>query len=96
MRDIAKADPGNADNTHMIKMVTHLYDRLGDPEESFRRCKPFAEEYGQEWLDESIMQKYRQFYSVLAEAVGELESAIPVIASSVLPVRQIFTDRLIF
>ncbi|KAG8937219.1 hypothetical protein FRC00_007043 [Tulasnella sp. 408] len=85
MRTIVKADPGNADNAHMIKMVTHLYDRLGDPEESFRRCKEAAEKYDEEWLDESITQKYRQFYSVLAEAVGELGSAIPVVASSALP-----------
>ncbi|KAG9031571.1 hypothetical protein FS837_002951 [Tulasnella sp. UAMH 9824] len=84
MRDVVKADPGNADNAHMITMVIQLYDRLGDPEESFQRCKGVAEQLFQDWLDEGTMHKYRQFYSVLAEAVGELASAIPVVASSAL------------
>lgn len=80
MSDIAKADPGSADNPSMIKMMTFLFSHLTDPEESVRQIERVELSYknfkSRIEIEERKIEDYRQFYPVLAKTVREIEFAV--------------------
>ncbi|KAG8967083.1 hypothetical protein FRC05_002297 [Tulasnella sp. 425] len=77
MREIAQADPGNADNPPMIKMVTFLLGCLTDPEGAMRQIEDRPSYIGlEEKFFEEIIEEYRQFYPGFTKTVREIESAI--------------------
>lgn len=78
MTDIIKADPGSADISSMTKMVTFLFDRLMDPEESLRQVERVGLQYEPFKLkmEERKVEQYRQLYSLLVNTVREIESAV--------------------
>lgn len=78
MADIIKTDPGSADNSSMIKMVTFLFGCLRDPEESLDQIKRVdLTDYSLEGtIVQGKIEEYRQFYPVFAKTVREIESVV--------------------
>lgn len=78
MADIIRADPGNADNLSMIKMVIFLFGCLKDPDESMREIERVESSTTSldRKMDKGKIEEYRQLYPFFAKTVRELESAV--------------------
>lgn len=94
MMNIIQANPRNADNCPMIKLVTYLFGSLKDPKEGLRvntKVESNHLEFKALNMGEGKIEEYRQFYPAFVKAVRKIDSAITATmpcSSEVRPVSQ--------